>query len=262
MLNALVLSAIWRQASLRTSSYILLAGLAFTDFGTGLISQPFYVANLLIRLKVTDSNLIMGAMMNGFASFFSCTTVLIITLMSVERWLHTIHRSLITVRRTCIAAVGLTGLLIPLAVCIAIKTLQGDVIDAILILFFGLCITVTTEAYFKVLRIIRRHQQQIQANESSHNFGEPSIDFAKYKKSVLSILYILVILYLSYLPMPINLLLFLVLNNEELNKQLFSVSVVLLILSSSLNPLLYLWRMKDIRKEVTHLLKQIPCKNN
>ena len=129
-LNALVLSAIWRKASLRTPCYILLAGLAFTDFGTGLISQPFYVANELIRLKGTDSKptlrIIMEAMMNDFASFFSCTTLLIITLMSVQRWLHMTRRSLITVRRTCITVEGLTGLLIPLAVCLSIKTLHGD----------------------------------------------------------------------------------------------------------------------------------------
>ena len=39
--NALVLTAILREPSLKTPSNILLAGLAFTDFGTRLISQPF-----------------------------------------------------------------------------------------------------------------------------------------------------------------------------------------------------------------------------
>ena len=36
--NGLVLAAIWRNPSLRTPSYILLAGLAITDFCTGLIT--------------------------------------------------------------------------------------------------------------------------------------------------------------------------------------------------------------------------------
>ena len=39
--NALIMAAIWRNPSLRTPSYVLLAGLAFTDFCTGLLSQPF-----------------------------------------------------------------------------------------------------------------------------------------------------------------------------------------------------------------------------
>ena len=41
--NALILAAIWTNLSLRTPSYVLLAGLAFTDFCTGLLTQPFYV---------------------------------------------------------------------------------------------------------------------------------------------------------------------------------------------------------------------------
>ena len=49
--NFLVLTAIWRNPSLRTPSYILIAGLSFTDFSTGLITQPVYVANELIHLE-------------------------------------------------------------------------------------------------------------------------------------------------------------------------------------------------------------------
>ena len=45
--NALILAAIWTNLSLRTPSYVLLAGLAFTDFCTGLLTQPFYVLNKL-----------------------------------------------------------------------------------------------------------------------------------------------------------------------------------------------------------------------
>ena len=33
-------------------------------------------------------------------------------------------------------------------------------------------------------------------------------------------------------------------------------------MSSSLNPALYLWRMKDIRNEVARLIKAVLCKQN
>ena len=39
--NALVLTAILRNTSLRTPTNILLATMAFTDFGAGIITQPF-----------------------------------------------------------------------------------------------------------------------------------------------------------------------------------------------------------------------------
>ena len=109
--NALVLAAICKNPSLRTPSYILLAGLAFTDFVTGLITQPVYVANEVIHLKdptlkvlynSRSTNKVMEAITNSCAVFFSSTSVLIITLMSIERWLHMTRRSLVTVRRVCI----------------------------------------------------------------------------------------------------------------------------------------------------------------
>ena len=42
--NAFVLVAIWRNPTLRTPSHVLLAGLAFTDFCTGLITLPLTAA--------------------------------------------------------------------------------------------------------------------------------------------------------------------------------------------------------------------------
>ena len=41
--NALILMAIWKNQLLRTTSYILLGGLAITDLFTGLIVLPFPV---------------------------------------------------------------------------------------------------------------------------------------------------------------------------------------------------------------------------
>ena len=107
--NALVLAAIWRNPSLRTPSYILLAGLAFTDFCTGLITQPFYVAMELTYLidpqpktvLTRPSFLIVTAIANGSTTYFTPITVSIVTVMSIERWLHMTRRSLIAVRRAC-----------------------------------------------------------------------------------------------------------------------------------------------------------------
>lgn len=125
------------------------------------------------------------------------------------------------------------------------------------------CLTVTSAAYFKVFRIIRRHQQQIHANESPQNFATPAINFNKYKKSVVSILFIVVIFYMSYFPFLIHLgLLVFRLTNSDSIKLSFNATAVLLFISSSLNPLLYLWRMKDIRNEVVQLVKRILRKGN
>ena len=269
--NGLVLAAIWRNLSLRSTSYILLAGLAFTDFCTGLMSQPFWIANELFSLKdpqldlqVSDKTswptfyVITRAIGDRCVVYFYQLTVLLITLMSIERWLLMSRRSLLTVRRVSLIVVVLLLLMLPSAVFLYGQETNFTILS--LVLF---CFVVTSLAYFKVFKIIRRHQQQIQANLSSQNSAQPAINIVKYKKSVFTILYILAIFYIGYLPMIITICLwFTVLKTPELKKFLFKLSTLLVFLSSSLNPLIVLWRMKDMRDEVIKMLKWISCKNN
>ena len=106
--NTLILVAIWKRTFVRTPFHILLSGLAFTDLCTGLIAQPFVTVNTfssaanpgIVREKplLTMTLLAIG---DVSATYFIAITILLITLMSVERWLHMSRRSLITSRRRC-----------------------------------------------------------------------------------------------------------------------------------------------------------------
>jgi len=270
--NALVLTAILKNSSLRTPSYILLAGLAFTDFGTGLISQPLYVINTIAFSKVAkDFNtfnrsssprtyLALRKMGSGIGSYFGILTMLIITVMSIERWLH--MRSLVTVRRTYIAIAVLLLLPIPFAVCRVLSNPSNIAVNVASSISLIFCLVITPVAYFKVFQIIRAHQQQIHSSELSQNAAQPAMHMAKYKKSVFTILYILAIFLICYLPMAISFGLIPVLNYEKETLPLLNFSFLLAFMSSSLNPVLYLWRMKDIRNEVARLIKAVLCKQN
>lgn len=101
--NALTLAAIWKNTSFRTPSYILLAALAFTDFCTGLLTQPFYV---VYRLGDLLRNIRMfcigGVMTQSSGCYFSSLTVMVMAIIAVERWLHMSRRSLLTMRRVVI----------------------------------------------------------------------------------------------------------------------------------------------------------------
>ena len=198
--NALIMATIWKNASLRTPSYVLLAGLAFTDFCTGLLSQPFFVMYQLARLAgMRKMFCITGLISHSIAYYFSSLTVVVMTIIAVERWLHMSRRSLLTVRRVVILYVTIAALLIPL---VAGGYMYGrystnekfsSSLGVIFVLAAALCFVLTIFAYFKVFRIIRQHQSQVQTNQNA-------IDIEKYKKSVFTILYILAIFLLSYVP--------------------------------------------------------------
>ncbi len=265
--NATILAVIWRNPSLRTPSYILLCGLVLTDLCTGLITQPFYVAVYCICLDTEShrSSFLKTAVAVTITSgnYFGFVTLLAITLMSIERWLHMARRSLITRRRAGLLVVVEMLLPIPLALfrlLDAHKGSHGHGPNIAVFIYFLICLITTTSAYYKVFHIIREHQQQVQATEQTRNCGQPAIDLAKYKRSVFTILYILALFYICYLPDTVMVGLFVYLDDHAGLHLPFQFTMLLLFLSSSLNPLLYVWRMKDIRAGVKQLLSKVPCR--
>ena len=101
--NVLILVAIWKNPSLRTPSYVLLAGLAFTDFCSGLLSQPFFVVYKLAEVAGRREVVCIAGVIAQIAGFyFSSLTVIALTITAVQRWLHMSRRSLLTVRRVLI----------------------------------------------------------------------------------------------------------------------------------------------------------------
>lgn len=90
--NALVLAEIWNPLSEHLLTYCSLV--AFTDFCTGLISQPLWIPNELPRYldldqfytsdKLPTSYSVTGSIGDGFAKYFYQMTVLLVTFMSIE----------------------------------------------------------------------------------------------------------------------------------------------------------------------------------
>ena len=256
--NSLVMAAIWRNTSLRTPSYIILCGLAFTDLCTGVITEPFYVAVRLMCLhKKNESYLLLFLFyVTAFCNtFFAHLSLVLVTLMSIERWLHMTRRSLLTLRRSCLIVALISLLLIPVAI-FQFYSKAIFILSVLFVVFLLFCLIATTISYFKVFRIIRRHQQQVQANENS---CQPSIDILKYKKSMTSILYILGVFYVSYSPYLVVAVLFILKGYEEFIEVTHVIFMMFLFLSTSLNPVIYIYRMNDVRNEVKNLVRKLFC---
>ena len=119
----------------------------------------------------------------------------------------------------------------------------------------ALCFLLTVLAYFKVFQIIRLHQSQVQTNQNA-------FDNQKYRKSVFTILYILGIFLLSYVPYLCCLLVASITGGFR-SKSLVAAMVVCAVIvfsSSFLNPLLYYWRIKEIRESVRSIIRNVCCK--
>ena len=249
--NVVVLTAIWKRSFQRTSFHILLSVLAFTDLLTGVASPLMSIPYLLNHEFGVVS-------MSGIliSTYLLCLTILVITLMSVERWLHMTHRSLLTSRRGYLTAVISLLVPVPLVTLQALNLITNKMkleTNTAMAAYGLSCYLATSVAYFKVFRIIRQHQQQIHTNQSRQNFGQPAIDLAKYKKSIFSVLCILALFSLCILPFIVSLFLLVLLGKKEGSWGPKHVSLVILFSASCLNPGLYIWRMKDVRDGVKKL---------
>ena len=107
--NAVVLAAIFKTPSLRSSSILLLCSLAVSDLFVGTLIQPLYIASVLTRNKLLDS-------LWFTVSFAACgISLCTITAISVDRFLalhyHMRYPSLVTKSRT-IYSIAIIWLLI------------------------------------------------------------------------------------------------------------------------------------------------------
>ena len=257
--NAFILAAIWKNPSFRTPFYVLLANLALTDFCTGLLSQPSHIVKRLGDLSGNIKMFCIAGVIAPVVGYYFCSlTVIVMTIMAVERWLHMGRRSLLTVRRVIILYVTSAVLLIAFLGSYMYNWFHtNEYFSAFIVVFVlgaVLCFLITVFAYFKVYRIIRRHQNQVQNYENV-------IDIEKYKKSVFTILYILVIYLLSYVPFVCCIV---VVNVVDLGSESRNAAVdactVIVFSSSFSNPLLYCWRIKEIRHSVKAIVMKLRCK--
>ena len=255
--NALIMAAIWKNRSLRTPSYVLLAGLALTDFCTGLLSQPFYAAYQWALLAGNRKMIcIAGVITQSAGYYFSSLTVIVMTIIAVERWLHMSRRNLLTVSRGAIIYFTFVVLLIAFFACHVYNWSSTDQFFSAFVVIFilgaALCFTLIVFAYFKVFQIIRRYQSQVQTNRIA-------IDMKKYKKSVFTILYILAIFLLSYVPYVCCLLVVISLDEfgSKSSAAALNACAVVVFCSSCVNPFLYYCRIKEISNVVRSMVRKL-----
>ena len=267
--NALILAAIWKKTFQRTSYHVFLSGLVFTDLFTGLISQPVNVAVILLYTSSSGVPhprpllfVTFETIADTSATYFIAVTILLLTVMSVERWLHISRRSLVSSLHVSVCLTPIVYFVIPAPVVVlrALETIWPGSIGRVLyianISMMLVCVCITFFAYVNVLRAIRGQQQQVEAlNTSCQRFGQTAITLAKYKKSVITILCIVALFCLCFFPYVISLGVFIRSKFNDGIKVALSASLVLLFSSSALNPCLYLWRMNDVRNGVKVLFR-------
>lgn len=249
--NLIILFALRKESSLHPPSKLLYLSLTITDLLVGLLSHPLFVVHLLLiedpqrvqyccafaRISIGD---IAGMSISGVSL---CT----LTAISVDRLLALLlglrYKQTVTLKRTrsIVIFVWIFSVLISFLWRFWSQAVIQGLISALV------CINLAASAlcYIKIY-LSFRHQTQDLVQRRQVNGGGGFASIARYQKTVSAALWVQLTLVACYLPFSIVTA---VVDPFSIPNLLYKrVTVTLVYFNSSLNPVFYCWKIREVRK--------------
>jgi len=257
VLNSVTIQALRKASSLSKPLRTLLLSLAFTDLGVGLLCHPFNIAFLIKWLRQNMENYPTCAAYTAFTlitNSLSKASFSGIAALSVDRFLaihlHLRYQELVTHRRVG----GVVVVMWILSVLFALfRFLVSTDITYVVFAINGIiCYVVSACLYFRIYLAVRRHKHQIQAQN-----GEIAANVASASKSAVGTFYVYLVFLFCYLPNSFSLA-FIALQGSNAQTKVSTIYTwTLVLLNSSLNPVIYCWKLRPIRRAVMDILRNI-----
>ena len=258
--NALVLAAIIRTPSIRSTSVIMLCSLAVSDLLVGFVVQPFFIARELTASRYLKS-------MSEIPAFVLCgVSLCTMTAISVERFIalryHMKYQSAVTTKWRVIYV----SIIIIWTSNILFATFYfWEWTTYFSVAAVGIClnISISTFSYIKIYQVVRRHQAQIHAQEqatqqnSARAGSNLNMRAVRMTRSAVNTFIFYVAMILCYFPIFISLSLSSI--SYENWSKVWHLADTVAFLNSAINPILYCWRLRELRKAVHKTFKDILC---
>ena len=253
--NVLILIALQRVSSLHSSSKLLFRCLSCTDLIVGLFSQPIFVTYLMAIVnknwnicELTESlAFISGSILCG-------ESISTLTAISVDRLLALLlklrYRQIVTFNRVrlFVTISWITNIAYAMTYLWSKRLFfAGSCAWLLLLLSISSC------CYLKIYVSLRRQQAQIQGFQVNPG---ASLNMARYKKTVSSALWIYFTLLLCYLPYTIAVTVSAFHGLSQCIAFAWNISGILVFLNSSLNPILYCWKIREVKQAVKETITQ------
>jgi len=264
--NTLILVALHKETSLHPPSKHLYRCLATTDLLVGLILEPSLAAYyVLLATEQRSSNFCFYFATIAAVSFttLSAVSLLTMTAISVDRLLALSlglrYRQIVTLRRVRALITSFWIVSLGFAVMMIWEFSIGKSYNYTLIL---VCILVSLFCYLKILFTLRQNQIQAQQPQGQPNGGEIPFNIARYRKTVTTAIWVEVTLIACYMPYSIAIAIITIHGSSPFLDAIWESAASLLSLNSSLNPILYCWKIKEVNQEVKNTIRQVLCLSN
>ena len=255
--NALVLVAILRTPSIRSPSVIFLCNLAVSDLLVGLVVQPVYIVEQMVKTVPKLQEAVRGM---GFAGCgVSLSTM---TAITVDRFLalhyHLQYPNLMTTSRAIYTIITIWCII----TLFTFSFIWSPSIYHYFVSAFGItiCLLVNLVCFIKIHRIVRRHQLQIrvqqQAVENSTDTNNHHI--RQSTRSAKSIFIYFLVMILCYTLLFFVHIISAINNSKSIILCTFPITAAFK--NSSINPFLYCWRTPEFRAAVFKTARLLSCR--
>ena len=262
--NTLILIALYKVSSIHPPTKFLLRCLAMTDFCVGVIVQPLFAAFLtqIASGKWYILYLTLSTLNFTFCGF-SLTTA---TVISVDRLLALSlglrYRHTVTLTRVRCLVVCLLLAVIVIGFIYSLSSQDVGNSAGFVVILTSLFLSIISHA--RIFLKLRQHHAQVRRQHvglEQANGGEIPLNIEQYKKIVCTIAWVQLALVLCYFPIFIVLILSTVTIADWYKiGSIFHVSALTVVyFNSTLNPILFCWKIREVREAVKTTLKQILC---
>lgn len=259
--NILILMSLRKTTRVHAASKALYCSLALSDLGVGIFVQPLFVVRLLLGKEgLVDLCRVMGTIVNVAGVISVGVSLQTLSVISVDRVLAI----RLKMRYKEVATISRTRAI--LAICWFFSTshaltlfLSPALFSLFQILGIVMCVSVSTISYVIIFRSLRTLQLQVQNYGPGDEVSTNAFNVKRFKKSVSTVLWVYASLLVCYLPFMFSVAARMSpgFGATFLAIQWFTVS--LLYMNSALNPILYCWKIPEVRETVKEIIIKTFC---
>ena len=255
--NSFVIVAIWKTPTLRSPFMILLCSLAVSDFLVGLVAQPLFIA---VELK---GFLYFLEKFFSFMTYGSCgVSLCTMTIISLDRFaaLH-YHMRYVTMVTTTRVLCTLVTIWLIIFLSLGIFFWNIILYFFIVAVVIVICLLISSFCYIRIFQIVKRHKAQIQAQQQAVQNVDNNLNIMRLKKSTMNTFVFYIVLLICYFPMFFN---FVLMANNTMAKitRNWNLYTTIVFLNSSINPILYCWRLTDLCSAAVKTARKMFCKHS
>ena len=255
MLNIVAIYAIRKTSSLSKNLKTLLLSQAVSDLGVGLLVQPMVVAEVISPKQNNEAKRVARLIPTNlfiFATLFRVTALCADRFFAI--YLHLRYQELVKYKSVAAAVVFIW--IFSALISLMSLFISKKIMNVIFVVIVTVSITTTTPMSVKLYLTTLRHINQIRVTQVALNSQVESLQ--RKRKSAMASLFLYFATIVCCLPHICRLFITAAISEPGVYVQYFRFyALTLVFLNSTLNPLIYCWKMKQIRNTVIGKLREV-----